>query len=143
MADIFHDFPINASIDRVYQAISTPDGLNCWWTKRSKGKPAVGEEYELWFGPQDDWRAKATRCEPDSEFELEILCEGNDFNHTRVGFQLEAKGDSTWVRFHHTGWSSANEHYRISSYCWAMYLRILRRYLEHGESVPYENRYQA
>jgi len=38
------------------------------------------------------------------------------------------------------GWPAVNEHYRISSYCWAMYLRILQRYLEHNESVPYESR---
>ena len=33
-----------------------------------------------------------------------------------------------------------NDHYKISSYCWAMYLRILKRYVESGEEVPYENR---
>ena len=27
MADIFHDFPIQVSADRVFQAISTPKGL--------------------------------------------------------------------------------------------------------------------
>ncbi len=32
------------------------------------------------------------------------------------------------------------EHYRISCYCWAMYLRILKRYLEHGETVQYARR---
>ncbi|MCH8956850.1 SRPBCC domain-containing protein, partial [candidate division KSB1 bacterium] len=34
----------------------------------------------------------------------------------------------------------ANEHYRVSCYCWAMYLRLLKRYVEHGETVPYEDR---
>jgi hypothetical protein len=37
----------------------------------------------------------------------------------------------------------ANEHWRISCYWWAMYLRVLRRYLEHGESVAYEDRLDA
>jgi len=31
----------------------------------------------------------------------------------------------------------------ISSFCWAMDLRILRRHLEHGESVPRERRLDA
>jgi hypothetical protein len=31
-------------------------------------------------------------------------------------------------------------HYRTSSFCWAMYLRLLKRYVEHGEVVPYEKR---
>ena len=58
----------------------------------------------------------------------------------RVGLRLEPRADVTWVRFSHTGWPVQNEHYRVSCTCWAMYLRILRRSLEHGESVPYEDR---
>jgi hypothetical protein len=42
-----------------------------------------------------------------------------------------------------TGWPVDNEHWRISCYCWAMYLRLLRRYLEHGEIVPYERRLEV
>jgi hypothetical protein len=61
---------------------------------------------------------------------------------TRVGFCLHGE-QTTNVRFYHTGWPMANEHWRISCYCRAMYLRILRRYLEHGESVPYETRLDA
>jgi len=46
----------------------------------------------------------------------------------------------TQVRFSHRGWSEANDHYRTSCHCWALYLRILRRHLEHGEKVPHEQR---
>lgn len=35
MADIFYYFPINTSIDKVFEAISTPKGLDKWWTKTS------------------------------------------------------------------------------------------------------------
>ncbi len=140
MADIFHDFPIKAPLDRVFQAVSTPQGLDCWWTQRSAGEPAEGEEFELYFGPQHDWRGRVTRCVSGSEFELEMVHADKDWMGTRVGFRLQSQAGTTLVRFHHTGWPSANEHWRISCYCWAMYLRVLRRYLEHGESVPYEKR---
>ena len=140
MSDILQDFPIKASPAQVYDAISTPDGLNRWWTKRSKGTPKDGEEYELWFGPEYDWRAIVTRASAPSEFELTMTRADADWQGTRVGFRLEGGPDRTLVRFHHIGWPAANEHYRISSHCWAMYLRVLRRYLEHGEVVPYEDR---
>jgi hypothetical protein len=64
----------------------------------------------------------------------------DDWLGTRVGFRLEPRDGATWVHFYHTGWPTANEHHRISCHCWAMYLRLLRRHLEHGESVPYEDR---
>jgi uncharacterized protein YndB with AHSA1/START domain len=140
MADIFHDFPIKSPMDHVFRGVSTPEGLDTWWTKRSSGSRLEGADYELSFGPEYDWSAKVTRCVPDTEFELLMVRADSDWIGTRVGFRLEHRGGLTWVRFHHTGWPSANEHYRISCCCWAMYLRILRRHLEHGESVPYESR---
>ena len=140
MADILQDFPINASPARVYEAISTPAGLDQWWTQRSAGSAADGREYELWFGPQYDWRAVVTQAIKPTEFELKMTRADADWLGTRVGFRLEGGPDKTFVRFHHVGWPEPNEHYRISSHCWAMYLRILRRFLEHGERVAYENR---
>ena len=63
-----------------------------------------------------------------------------DWNGSRVRFELSPHKAGTWVRFSHTGWPGLNEHYRISNFCWAMYLRVLRRFLEHGETVPYDQR---
>ena len=60
-----------------------------------------------------------------------------------VGIDLEPREQGTWVRFSHRGWPEASEHYRVSCHCWAMYLRVLRRSLEEGESVPYERRLEV
>ena len=140
MADILHVFPIKAPPARVFQAVSQPEGLDRWWTKQSSGQPQAGTEYHLSFGPGYDWAATVTRCVPDAEFELELTRADTDWRGTLVGFRLDRNDLGTWVRFSHLGWPSPNEHYRISSFCWAMYLRILRRYLEHGETVEYERR---
>ena len=140
MADILQDLPIKADADRVFDAISTPEGLDRWWTLYSAGKPIDGAEYELWFGPELGWRAKVIRAVRPSRFELEMVEADQDWLGTRVGFELEHKDGVTQVRFHHTGWPRANEHYRISCHCWAMYLRILRRHVEYNEVVPFEER---
>jgi uncharacterized protein YndB with AHSA1/START domain len=39
MPDILSDFPIKAPAADVFHAITMPDGLDRWWTKRSSGKP--------------------------------------------------------------------------------------------------------
>jgi len=140
MADILHDFPIAVPPASVFEAISTPPGLDRWWTARSAGSPIQGTEYQLWFGPEYDWRAAVTLARPARAFELRLTRALDDWMGTLVGFELEEVPTGTQVRFHHTGWPVANEHYRISCYCWAMYLRILRRSLEFGEQVPYERR---
>ncbi len=143
MADIFHQLPIKASPQKVFEMISTPGGLDVWWTKRCVGNPAEGAEYELWFGPAYDWRAVVSRCVPDSEFELVLTRSDADWDGTRVGFALEERDGVTQLRFHHTGWPELNEHFRVSCCCWAAYLRLLRRNLEYGEFVPYEDRLDA
>jgi uncharacterized protein YndB with AHSA1/START domain len=143
VADILQDFPIKASPARVFEMFTTPRGLDEWWTQRSSGEPREGAEYELWFGPEYDWRARVTRCVPDLEFELEMTRADADWTGTRVGVRLEARGDSTRVQFRHVGWPDSNAHYRTSCHCWALYLRVLRRYLENGESVPYDTRLDA
>ncbi len=140
MPDIVHDFPIKAPVTRVFRAVSLPVELDNWWTVRSTGNAQPGGEYQLWFGPEHDWRATVTRSEPDVEFELELTRAAPEWLGTKVGFHLNPKGGVTHVRFHHVGWPAATEHYRTSCYCWAMYLRVLRRYVEHGETVPYERR---
>lgn len=143
MADICHDFLIHSSPERVFEAVSRPAGLDNWWTRRSKGEPEAGSTYELWFGPQYDWRAVVRVCVPASRIEWELTEADKDWEGTRVGFRLNAEGDGTQVRFRHAGWAEENSHYRVSCYCWAMYLRILKRFVEHGETVPYEQRLEA
>ena len=140
MPDIFHDFPIAAPAARVFRAASTPADLDQWWTKKSSGKATKGAEWELWFGPDHDWRAVVSQSAPERSFEFKIVSSSPDWMGTLVGFELTAQQDNTQVRFHHTGWPEQNEHYRISCYCWAMYLRVLKRFLEHGDTVPYERR---
>lgn len=140
MADIFHHFPINTPVQKVFDGVATPAGLDAWWTLRSSGKPAIGQEYELYFGETYDWRAVVTKCVRNEEFELQMTGADKDWLETRVGFRLENKNDITQVRFYHAGWPYANEHFRTSSYCWAMYLRLLKRHIEFGEFVKYEVR---
>ena len=140
MPDIVHDFPIKAPPSRVFAAITTPADLDEWWTRRSSGEPKKRAAYELWFGEKFEWRARVTKCVADREFELDMTRASPDWLGTKVGFRLTPSEDGTAVQFYHSGWRQANEHMRTSSFCWAMYLRILKRFLEHGEIVPYERR---
>ena len=143
MADLFHHFPIKARAEDVFRAVSSPSGLDAWWAKRSFGSAELGTVFELGFGPGYGWKALVSRCVPNAEFELELVEADGDWTGTRIGFDLEERDGVTHMRFAHTGWSEANEHFRVSSFCWAMYLRLLKRFVERGEIVPYERRLEV
>ncbi len=143
MPDITHEFPVSAPPPRVFQAMATPAGLDAWWTLTSAGDPVPGGVYALGFGPGYDWEAVVRSVTPDVALEWELTKADEDWTGTRVGFRLDPAGGLTSVRFHHTGWREANRHYRVSSFCWAMYLRLLKRYVESGDRVPYSKRLEA
>lgn len=140
MADIRQIFFVKASPGKVFDGVSTPEGIDNWWTLDCSGKPSVGEQYNLGFGPGYQWNAVVSKCSPSEEFELTMKDSDGDWNETRVGFIIEPQENGSKVEFYHTGWPIDNEHYRISTYCWAMYLRILKLNLENGYNVPYEER---
>ena len=141
MPDIIQELTVNAIPEEVFSMFSTSTGLDRWWTKESSGSPELDGEYRLYFGPGFDWRAKVTQFVAGREFELKITAAPADWIGTRVGCRLQPEGENkTRVIFRHLGWPEQNEHWRVSCYCWAMYLRILRRNLEFGEFVPYEKR---
>lgn len=144
MPDIIHEFFVKAPPERVFHSFATPPGLDTWWTKSSSGASQQGATLQLDFGPDYHWQARITRYVPSTSFELQITKAHPDWMGTLVGCELiPEKNNSTRVRFHHTGWPEANEHWRFSSFCWAMYLRLLRRNLEYAETVPYEKRLDA
>lgn len=143
MPEILQEFPIAASREIVFRAISEPASLDCWWTLSCSGEPRVGAEYDLGFGPGYDWRARVTRAHRPGHFELEFAHADADWLGSRVAFRLDEADGATVVRFSHTGWPEINSHFRVSSHCWALYLRLLRRYLEHGDVIPYERRLEA
>ncbi|MBK7905219.1 MAG: SRPBCC domain-containing protein [Gemmatimonadetes bacterium] len=142
MPDILFDFPVAATPDKVFEAVATPDGLPRWWTRTpADGDPAVGAVWGFDFGPKFQWQGVVRRFEPGQVVEWELTKADPDWRGTRVRVELEAQpGGLTWVRFAHEGWADAGEHYRISAYCWAMYLRLLKHWVQRGETVPYDRR---
>jgi len=140
MPDVLHQFVIQASPDVVWPFFATGEGLAKWWTESSAGIAKAGEVWQLYFTPEYDWRARVTRCETNSAFELTMIEAMEDWLGTQVGVELRGGGGSTVIDFYHRGWAANTDHFRISSFCWATYLRLLKRHIEHGEFTPYGRR---
>ena len=83
MTDILHTFPIEAAAGAVFAAISTPAGLDEWWTASSAGEPRAGAVYRLDFGPEYQWKATVVAIVPDRIFELELTVAMDDWRGTR------------------------------------------------------------
>jgi len=50
MADIRHRVGINAPAERVFEALTTTDGLARWWTTTVDGASEAGDRLRFYFG---------------------------------------------------------------------------------------------
>ena len=63
MATIYHQVGIKAPLNRVYEAIATPDGVTQWWTPTS-GDPNKGGKLDFSFD-EDRPRSSGDGPRPD------------------------------------------------------------------------------
>jgi uncharacterized protein YndB with AHSA1/START domain len=140
--NIEHELVVAAPIARVFEHFSTAAGLESWWTLTASADPRLGGRYTFGFGPDYQWTGlvRVFQAPTAIEWEMTETAPMDDWRGTRVGARLTADGDGTRLHFYHRGWEAASAHHRISSFCWAMYLRLLARHCTTREVVPYERR---
>jgi uncharacterized protein YndB with AHSA1/START domain len=140
MSDILIQLNINAPVTKVFNAFATADGLDTWWTLNSKANPVQNGIYHFHFGEGYDWKGRVTELVNYEAIEWEITEASPDWVGSKVGVILKEVANHTVVDFYHKGWAEASDHFRISSYCWAVYLRCMKANLERGVFIPYEDR---
>ncbi|GAB5565531.1 MAG: hypothetical protein Wins2KO_25940 [Winogradskyella sp.] len=137
---IYFSLFIKAGKKSVFKAISQPSQLEKWWPLKCSGIPEVGSTYNFNFTDEYDWYAEVKSCKTSDHIHYKMIKSDIDWNPTTFGFDLEDKNGNTYVKFFHKDWPECNEHYKYSSFCWAMLLKGLRDYLENGIVVPFEER---
>ncbi|MEO8515153.1 MAG: SRPBCC domain-containing protein [Flavobacterium sp.] len=138
---ILHDFKINTSKEKVFEAVTLPNKLNNWWTLRCSGTPELGAMYNLYFAEEFNWYAEISLLKHNNQIEYSMTKAMKDWLPTYFGFILtEEKPNQTYVQFYHTNWQNTEKEYRNTSYCWANLLRQLKQYLEKGIITPFEER---
>lgn len=141
MHNIYHDFTINVSKERVFKAISLPNELNNWWTLRCSGTPELGAVYNFYFAEEYNWFAVISILKHDEQVEFKMTKAMGEWLPTSFGFILkEISPTSTSVEFYHKNWIEVSKEYRVASYCWANLLRQMKKYLEKGTITPFEQR---
>ena len=115
MPDIQHAIQIAAAPDVVYPLVATAAGLARWWAEdvtESEGAVDLG-----FFQRKTVYRLRLRENRPPAG--AEWVCEsGEQWNGTRIAFQLEARGKQTFVRFTHGDWRDASEYFVACNTTW-------------------------
>ena len=137
MADIMHLVQIHASPDRVYQALTTADGVRNWWTRDAVLGSKVGDTGEFGFnGHRFVVKVKVDELEPPVRVSWKAISGTPGWDGTTITFDLRAAGRDTVLSLAHRGFKQADEGYATATTRWGAYLVSLKQYLETGNGAP-------
>jgi uncharacterized protein YndB with AHSA1/START domain len=138
MPDIMHLVKIHASPDEVYQAITTAEGVQNWWTRDTALDSKVGGTGEFGFNDhQFVIKVVIDELTPQTHVGWKIISSGLPaFDGTTIAFDVRANAGDTMLAFAHRGFKRADDGFAGATTRWGFYLISLKRYLEGGQGSP-------
>jgi uncharacterized protein YndB with AHSA1/START domain len=137
MADILHRIGIQgATPAKVYDALTTVEGLADWWTDDTKGSGEdVGGVLEFRF-LQGGFDMEVVELKPAERVVWRVVDGPAEWIGTTVDWRLRRDGDYTIVLFEHQGWAEPVEFMSHCSTKWGSYLLSLKSLVETGAGAP-------
>jgi len=132
LPDIRHRVGIAAPQHRVYETLSTKDGLAEFWTK-AEGDPEVGGKLSFFFSdPAPSAVMEVAELSPNERVQWRCVGGPPEWVGTTVTFDLKDSGEETVLLFTHGDWREPVEFMHHCSTKWATFLIGLRSGLEGG-----------
>ena len=135
MAEIRINVVIKAIPEKIYNAITTQEGLASWWAKQTTAKPEVGFVNIFTFGKFRN-EMKVTKLIPNKKAEWKCINSIEEWIDTNISFDLEEKDGGTILRFAHSGWRATTDTLAGCTYDWATFMRSLKSLCETGTGTP-------
>jgi uncharacterized protein YndB with AHSA1/START domain len=143
MVDILHRVGIKASVDQVYQALATREGLAAWWTDNTRGESKTGGALTFTFSANGaeigGFDMQVLALEPARRVLWQVSGGPEEWVGTQISFDLKQSGEHAIVMFKHLGWKEPVEFMHHCSTKWAVYLMSLKSLVEIGKGTPNPN----
>lgn len=161
MAHIHQKLLISTPVDKVFQAITTQEGLAGWWTPEATAQQTVNTVARFPFGPSYFKEMKITELIPQRlvkwlcisgdkqwigttlSFEFERFDQQSRQSSPEISGQLEQSRTDTGtvLTFHHNDWKDYTPMFAECSYTWGQFLRSLKLFCETGVGAPWPNQH--
>lgn len=130
MPNILHRVGIAAEPVRVFEALTTVEGIRGWWISETSGEATEGGQFRFGRSCLD-----VIHADP-SLVTWRYSGPAEDWVGTEIKFRLEWRDGQTFVLFSHEGWREPNEFMHHCSTKWATFLLSLKDLVERGEGRP-------
>jgi uncharacterized protein YndB with AHSA1/START domain len=140
MVDILHRVGIKSSVNQVYAALATRDGLANWWTTHTQGDSTVGGVLQFRFSADGreigGFDMKVLDLHPATRVLWQVVDGPAEWIGTQIDFQLKQDSEYCIVLFKHQGWKEPVEFMHHCSTKWATFLLSLKSLVETGQGNP-------
>lgn len=138
MADIRHRVGVNAPVDKVFEALTTVEGIATWWTRDAEGDAGLGGTLRFYFGsPEPSAVMEVVDVETDRLVTWRCSDGPAEWVDTRLDFVLKETDAETVLLFTHANWKEPVEFMHHCSTKWAYFLVGLKELLEGGDSSAF------
>jgi uncharacterized protein YndB with AHSA1/START domain len=144
MFNIVHRIGIKAPVSKVYDALSTIEGLAGWWTSETSGSSKVGEAILFTFRNSTGaelgrFEMEVVELSPADKVRWRVKSGPPEWVGTQLSFTLTEQDGMTIVAFAHRDWREEVEFMAHCSMKWAVFLLSLRDLIERGQGQPAPN----
>jgi len=131
MPDILHRVGIDARPERVFQCLTTIEGLRGWWVSTTTGDAGKGGTIDFQF-----CKMRVLDAEAGKLVRWRCIDGPEEWVGTEVTFKLDWKEGQTFVLFAHSGWRQPVGFMHHCSTKWATFLLSLRDQVESSTGRP-------
>jgi uncharacterized protein YndB with AHSA1/START domain len=137
MATIRHHVLIDAPEAKVYQALSTAEGISTWWDKQTPTQTDRGLVLEHNPGPEHGVvQLRVIELVPNKRVEWECISThpktspASAWTGTHVIFEITERERMAILDFRHSGWDENSEYFGFCNYGWGVALQKLQQLCE-------------
>ena len=134
---IKHLFHIKAAREKVFEAISTINGLSNWWTKETSGDASLNGTIVFRFGPHGGFDMKVSEYIKNEKITWTCVESSHGWKGHFFTFILDENDGKTRVRFSHDGYESQDDGYAGVNFSWGRYMESLRQLCQTGKGEAF------
>lgn len=162
MPHIRHEVLIGSNVEKVYDALTTENGLAGWWTPDTKAKPEVNTTARFTFGGGYFKDMQIVELKQDESVKWKCIAATEEWKGTTLSFELKTGNKSslmssryeladqilqqksdkaTLVILHHDDWKDYTPMFAECNFTWGQFLRSLKLLCETGNGRPWPHQH--